>query len=77
MQRSDLKGLLQCGGALAVVAASGVLTYYLFVQQLWVGFALSLFVYGSMASIYGSGNHELTHGTVFRSKRLNKVFLPV
>ena len=77
MQRSDLKGLLQCGGALAVVAASGVLTYYLFVQQLWVGFALSLFVYGSMASIYGSGNHELTHGTVFRSKWLNKVFLPV
>lgn len=55
IQRSDLRGLLQCGGAL---------TYNRFVQQLWVGFALSLFIYGTMVSIYGSGNHELTDGTV-------------
>ena len=38
MQRSDLKGLLQCGGTLAVVAVRDgpvAATYHLFLQQLW------------------------------------------
>ena len=77
MQRSDLKGLGETLGSLGLVAASGVLTYYLFTQQLWVGFAAALFLHGTMASLYGSANHELTHGTVFRSKWLGRTFLRV
>jgi len=75
MQRSDLKGLAQVFASLGLVAASGVLTYLLFERQLWVGFAAALFLHGTMASLYGSANHELTHGTVFRSKWLGRLFL--
>ena len=74
MQRSDLKGWFQAAGPLLLVAASGVLTWHLFVQQVWIGFAAALFLHGTMGSIYGAANHELTHGTVFRTKALNQVF---
>ena len=74
MQRSDLKGWFQAAGPLLLVAASGVLTWHLFVQQMWIGFAAALFLHGTMGSIYGAANHELTHGTVFRTKALNQVF---
>ena len=74
MQRSDLKGWFQAVGPLLLVAASGVLTWHLFVQQMWIGFAAALFLHGTMGSIYGAANHELTHGTVFRTKALNQVF---
>ena len=77
MQRSDLKGLAQVFASLGLVAASGVLTYLLFERQVWVGFAAALFLHGTMASLYGSANHELTHGTVFRSKWLGRLFLRV
>ena len=75
MQRSDLKGLAQVFASVGLVTASGVLTYLLFDRQLWAGFAAALFLHGSMASLYGSANHELTHGTVFRSKWLGRLFL--
>ena len=37
MQRSDLQGWLQAGGNLALFAATATLTWYLFLQQAWVG----------------------------------------
>ena len=74
MRRSDLKGLAQVFASLGLVAASAVLTYVLFERQLWIGFAAALFLHGTMASLYGSANHELTHGTVFRSKWLGRLF---
>ena len=77
MQRSDLKGLAQVLGSLGLVAASGVLTWVLFERQVWAGFAAALFLHGTMAGLYGSANHELTHGTVFRSKWLGRLFLRV
>ena len=42
MQRSDLRGAFQALGHLGLAAATGVLTYYLFAQRLWVAFALAL-----------------------------------
>ena len=77
MQRSDLKGLAQVLGSLGVVAASGALTFLLFERQVWAGFAVALFLHGTMAGLYGSANHELTHGTVFRTKWLGRMFLRV
>ena len=75
MQRSDGKGLFQTLGVLALLTASGVITYYFVAQQMWVAFAIALFVHGTMVSNGSGANHELTHGTVFRTKWLNRVFL--
>jgi len=76
--RSDAKGLLQSVGHLALLAALGLLTHTLFVQGIWVGFAVSLWVYGIVYSfVPGLVTHELSHGTVFRTKWLNAFFLRV
>ena len=74
MQRSDLQGWFQSVGPLLLLAASGALTWHLFAHGLWVGFAAALFLHGTMGSIYQAANHELTHGTVFRTKALNQAF---
>jgi fatty acid desaturase len=76
--RSDLQGWVQAGGHLLLWAVTGTVVYLFWSQQMWLGFTLALFVHGTIASFFtGIGPHELGHGTVFRTKRLNKVFLYV
>ena len=76
MQRSDLQGWLQAGGHLALGVATGALVWWCWARGLWLGFALALFAHGTVASFFtGVAPHELAHGTVFRTKRLNQVFL--
>ena len=76
MRRSDWQGLFQTGGHLALVAATGVLCFLLWERQMWVGFAFALFLHGSFGSFLpGAATHELGHGTVFRTKWLNKLAL--
>ncbi|MDA0350206.1 MAG: fatty acid desaturase [Verrucomicrobia bacterium] len=74
--RSDLKGLVQAGGHLLLLVATGALSFYFWQQQIWVGFFGALFLHGSIGSFFsGIGAHELGHGTVFQSRWLNKCFL--
>ena len=74
--RSDLQGWFQAGGHLVLFAFTGTLVYLFWSQQIWLGFALALFVHGTLASFFvGIAPHELGHGTVFRTKRLNRFFL--
>jgi fatty acid desaturase len=76
-RRSDLQGWFQTLGHLVLFAGTGVLAAYLFVQQQWIGFACALFAHGTVTSFLGLAVHELGHGTVFRTKWLNKFFLRV
>ena len=74
--RSDLKGAFQTFGHLALLAVSGAATWIFFDHGMWVGFAVALFVHGSMYSfLAGLATHELAHGTVFRTKWLNTIFV--
>ena len=76
MQRSDLQGWLPAGGHLALAVATGALVCWCWSRHLWLGFALALFAHGTVVSFFtGVAPHELAHGTVFRTKRLNGVFL--
>ena len=76
MQRSDLQGWLQAGGHLLLFLATGTLTYLLFANGIWLGFALALIAHGTVGAFFkGLATHELGHGTVFRSKWLNRAFL--
>ena len=77
LQASDLQGWTQALGHLALVGCTGTLTYYLFDREMWIGFALALFVHGTFASFVVAANHELGHGTVFKTKWLNALFLRI
>ena len=74
-RRSDWKGLWQAVGHLALIAMTGVLTYFFFSRRIWLGFGLSLFAHSTFFAFLKSGNHELSHGTVFKTKWLNGFFL--
>jgi fatty acid desaturase len=75
-KRSDLQGFFQAGGHLALFIATGSLTYYFWSQQLWLGFLVGLFLHGTVGSFFvGIAPHELGHGSVFRTKWLNKFFM--
>ncbi len=72
-RRSNLKGLAHCLGVLAILGASGTLAYLLFERQLWFWMALALYVHGALFA-FNPQTHELTHGTVFRTRWLNDLF---
>ena len=75
-KRSDLQGWCQAFGHFALFLATGVLTFWMWSRQIWIGFAIGMFLHGTVASFFnGTGPHELAHGTVFRTKGLNKLFL--
>ncbi len=75
-KRSDRQGWFQAGGHLAVWLLTGTAVYLCWAQAFWIGFALALFVHGTVASFFkGTANHELGHGTVFATKWLNTFFL--
>lgn len=75
-KRSDLQGWIQAGGHLGIWLLTGTLVYLFWAQQSWLAFVIALFLHGTVASFFvGIAPHELGHGTVFRTKRLNKIFL--
>jgi fatty acid desaturase len=75
-KRSDLQGWIQAGGHLALFVLTGTLVYVFWAQQIWLAFLVALFLHGTVGSFFsGVAPHELGHGTVFRTKRLNKIFL--
>jgi len=77
MRASDVQGWMQALGHLALVGCTGALTYYFFDREMWIGFALALFVHGTFASFLVYANHELGHGTVFKTKWQNALFLRI
>lgn len=75
-RRSDLQGWFQAGGHLLLFACTGYLAYHFWTQEHWLGFGVSLWLHGTVGSfLSGVAPHELGHGTVFRTKWLNKAFL--
>ena len=76
--RNDLKGWFYSEGNLIILAITAFLTYYFYRQQIWVGFGVMLWVHGTIFSfIPGLATHELSHGTVFKTKWLNGFFLRI
>ena len=72
-KRSDIQGLVHCLGILAILAASGTLAYFMFSTQRWFWMAVALYIHGGLFA-FNPQNHELSHGTVFKSKWLNSLF---
>ena len=75
--RSDVRGLLQAGGHLGLVVATGILCWVLYLQQQCYGLLVALFLHGTITSFLTAPHHDLCHAAVFRTKWLNDLFLTV
>ncbi len=74
----DTQGWIQAGGHLAIFAVTGLAVYLTWANGLWIWFFGALFLHGTSTSFFrGTAVHELGHGTVFKTKWLNKLFLYV
>jgi len=75
-RRSDLQGWFQGGGHLLLFIVTGSLVFHFWAQSMWGPFAIALFAHGTVGSfLSGVAPHELGHGTVFKTKWLNKAFM--
>jgi fatty acid desaturase len=76
-RRSDAKGFAQTLGYLGTLMATGSLCYYSATHWPWWYTAILLFLHGTCYAFQINAVHELGHGTVFRTKQLNLIFVHV
>jgi fatty acid desaturase len=76
-ERSDWKGFLQTAGFLALLALTGGAAFYVYAYAPLPWLFLVLFIHGTFYSFLLNGFHELVHGTLFRTRWLNTVFLRI
>jgi fatty acid desaturase len=70
-RRSDLRGWMQTGSHFGAIGVTGTLLW-LMRSTAW---AIPLFVVqGVLINFLYAGQHEFSHSTVFRTRRLNEVF---
>ncbi len=74
---SDLQGFKMALGHLGLWLLTGLLSFYFAIEQLWLGFLLTIFLHGTVGTFFSAPHHELCHGTVFKTKRLNEIFLRI
>jgi fatty acid desaturase len=74
-RRSDWLGALQTLGFLAVLACTGSLAYYSAAHFPSYATIALLFLHGTCWAFLANAVHELSHGSVFATLPLNRVFL--
>lgn len=70
-QRSDARGWMQLGSHFAAIALAALAHAYA-MGSWWV--LLTGFVLGVLINFLYAGQHELSHSTVFATRRLNEIF---
>ena len=76
-RRNDLKGFSQALGHLGLWIVTGLLSYLFLLKGSWFEFGVAIFLHGTVGSFFTAAHHELSHGTVFETKRLNTIFLSI
>ena len=74
---SDFQGFQMALGHLGLWLLTGAVSFYFAVEQLWLGFLLTIFLHGTVGTFFSAPHHELCHGTVFKTKRFNEIFLRI
>jgi fatty acid desaturase len=73
--RENPAGFRQALGMLAIALGTGATAFILWrTGHGWLAL-LALIAHGNVCSLFNCGIHELAHGTVFRSRSLNRFFL--
>ena len=75
-EKSDLKGFLQAGSFLLVFIATTSISFYFFWRHLWVPMVIFCYLHSVFHQMVGmsAAVHELNHGTVFKTRRINEFF---
>ncbi len=73
-ERSDLKGSLQTGGFLGLLALTGSAACFSAGRLPWPFVVLLFFIHGTCWRFILHGFHELIHNSVFKTKSLNSFF---
>ena len=77
-KRNDAQGWFQSLGHLGIWVLTGACVFYFWAHENWIAFLIALFFHGTVASFFvGTAPHELGHGTVFKTKSLNQLFLHI
>ena len=75
--RSNAKAFLYTGAYLGLITLTGTGIVLLTSRAAWWVIAVLLFAHGTIFNFMVNGFHELSHGTVFRTRWLNELFLRV
>ncbi|MGA0190959.1 MAG: fatty acid desaturase [bacterium] len=75
--RSDAKGYQLALGHLGIWLTTGTLTFLFANAGWWFAALILLFAHGTVGTFFIAPWHELTHGTVFQTKKLNTFFLRI
>ena len=75
--RSDARGFVQTLGHLGLLGLTGGLALYATAHWPWWTVLIFLTLYGTLASFMINAMHELVHRSVFRTQRLNDLFVRV
>jgi fatty acid desaturase len=70
-RRSDARGWLQLSSHFGAIALTGVAVHST-LDNVWV--VLPFLLHGVLVNYLYGGQHELSHSTVFRTRRLNEIF---
>jgi len=75
-RKSDLRGFLQAGSFLLIFAATTATACSFFRARMWIPMALVCYLHSLFLNFLGmaAAVHELSHGTVFRSRPVNEFF---
>ena len=75
-RKSDLKGWLQTGSFLLIFAATTTAACVFFSMRQWVPMIIACIVHSLFMNMMSTAaaSHELSHGTVFRSRAVNEFF---
>ena len=76
MRPNDLQGWFQAGGHMGIAVITGAAVIYFSLHGMWLAMFVGLLAHGTVCSFFkGIAAHELGHGTVFKTKWLNRSFL--
>lgn len=73
-QRSDWRGAVQTLGYLGVITATGAFAVWAAYHLAWYWLIPILFLHGTVYNFQINAIHELSHGTVFKTRALNRFF---
>jgi fatty acid desaturase len=76
-RKSDLKGFIQTGGFLGLLALTGTAAFSAPGRVPWYLAIVAVYIHGMCWNFLINGFHELVHDSVFKTRRLNGLFLRI
>jgi fatty acid desaturase len=75
-QKSDFRGWIQACSFLLIFLATTSIAFYFFWMKMWAAMVIACYLHSLFHQMIGmsAAVHELNHGTVFKTRRINEFF---